>query len=242
MPPYTSTEPNYFDAADFSWSKDVIELKAQIQQELLEILEDRKGELIPYYSQAVSTDGSQWATLGFKTWGIDVPQNLDKAPTIKKLLKKYPNILSASFNILKAGANLAKHSGDTNAIYRCHLGLQIPGQLPEIGFEVNGEQKSWKEGEILIFLDAKEHLGWNHTKDDRLIFLFDVLRDEFASNDFEVCINVRSFLLLQWIGGKFNRFMKVPKLIHRLVFWLIKFVLIIIYPYQSKRGVIIKHT
>lgn len=242
MPPYQSDEPNYFDASQFDWAKEIAANKEQIQKELLSILDARGGKLIPYYSEAVSTDGDQWATLAFKTWGIDVPQNLESAPTVKKLLNEYPNILSASFNILKSGADLAKHSGDTNAIFRCHLGLSIPGDLPDIGFEVNGEQKAWKEGEILIFLDAKEHLGWNHTDGDRLIFLFDVLRDEYSNNAYEVSINVRSFLLLQWLGGKVKGFTNAPKFIHRIVFWLFKYLLIIVHPYQKKKGVIIKHT
>ncbi|CAG5079128.1 hypothetical protein CRYO30217_00865 [Parvicella tangerina] len=241
MPPYSGDEPNYFDENEYDWARDIAAQKEQIKKELLAILKERDGKLIPYYSDAVSTDGSQWATLGFKTWGIDVPFNLNKAPSIKNILDKYPQILSASFNILKAGADLSRHSGDTNAIFRCHLGIDIPGELPEIGFEVNGEQKSWKEGEILIFLDAKEHLGWNHTNGDRLIFLFDVLREEFLEHEFEICINVRSFLLLQWLGGKIKGFLSAPKFIHRIVFWCFKFILILIHPYQSKRGVIIKH-
>jgi aspartyl/asparaginyl beta-hydroxylase (cupin superfamily) len=242
MPPYQGDEPNYFDSSEFDWAQAVIAHKEEIQTELLQILENRGGNLIPYYSQAVSTDGNQWATLAFKTWGINVYDNLNQAPTVKKLLQDHPNILSASFNILKAGADLAKHSGDTNAIFRCHLGLSIPGQLPEIGFKVNEEEKSWKEGELMIFLDAKEHSGWNHTDGDRLIFLFDVLREEYAQHEYDVCINVRSFLLLQWLGGKFSPFLKLPKVIHRIVFWLFKYLLIIIHPFQQKRGVIIKHT
>lgn len=241
MPSYNGDDANYFDAENYEWARDISSHKEQIKKELLTILEEREGRLIPYYSDAVSTNGDQWTTLGFKTWGINVIPNLNKAPTIKHLLEKYPQILSTSFNILKAGANLAKHCGDTNAILRCHLGIDIPGELPEIGFEVNGEQRTWKEGEILIFLDAKEHLGWNHTERDRLILLFDVLRDEFLEHEFEVCINVRSFLLLQWLGGKINVFLKAPKFIHRIVFWCFKFILILIHPYQRKRGVVIKH-
>lgn len=242
MPPFKGSEPNYFEQEDYYWAQEILGQKDRIKKELLEILEERNGKLIPYYSDAVSTDGSQWATLGFKTWGINVPENLEKAPTVKHLLEKHPNILSASFNILKAGANLTKHSGDTNAIFRCHLGLSIPGKLPEIGFEVNGEQKSWKEGEILIFLDAKEHSGWNHTEGDRLIFLFDVIRDEYTSDKFEICMNVRSFLLLQWLANKVKALHKAPKLFHRVLHWCIKFVLILVHPYQKRKGVIISHT
>ena len=81
MPDYITDEPNYYDSNEFDWAKAVIEKKDAIKNGLLAILEERGGQLIPYYSDAVSTDGNQWATLGFKTWGINVPENLAKAPT-----------------------------------------------------------------------------------------------------------------------------------------------------------------
>ncbi|MCB9188351.1 MAG: aspartyl/asparaginyl beta-hydroxylase domain-containing protein [Flavobacteriales bacterium] len=242
MPPYQSEEPNFYDPNDFKWAEEIKALTAEVKIEILKILNDRGGDLIPYYSEAVSTDKNKWVTLAFKTWGIDVKENLLKAPTISQFLQRHPYIVSASMNLLKPHSTLNRHQGDTNAIFRCHLGISVEASLPELGFEVEGEKRSWQEGDLLIFIDAKEHAAWNNSNSNRLIFLFDVIREEFLPDQKKICINVRAFLLLQWIGGKFKYFLKLPKWLHRIVHWKIKVLLYIIHPYQKKKGVIIKHT
>ncbi len=242
MPKYKSTEPNFFNPKDFVWAKDIMEQSENLKCDLLKILEERKGALIPYYSKAVVSENTEWTTLAFKTWGIDVKENIQKAPSVKKMLDKYPFMVSASMNLLKAGAKLEKHQGDTNAIFRCHLGIQINASLPALGFQVEDEQRSWENGKLLIFTDAKEHTAWNNSNTDRLIFLFDIIREPFLEKQKSICLNVRSFLLLQWIGSKIKGFLKWPKWIHRIIFYGVKCLLWIIYPYQQKKGVILKHS
>ncbi len=242
MPKYKSSEPNFFNPNDYEWAKDVMNTTEDLKTDLLKILEERKGSLIPYYSKSVVSEDTQWTTLAFKTWGIDVKDNIQKAPSVKKLLDKYPFMVSASMNLLKAGARLEKHQGDTNAIFRCHLGISIEATLPELGFQVEGEKRAWENGKLLIFTDAKEHSAWNDSNSDRLIFLFDIIRSPHIKKQKSICINVRSFLLLQWIGSKIKGFLKWPKWVHRIIFFKVKCLLWIIYPYQRKKGVIIKHT
>lgn len=242
MPRYKSDEPNYFDAEKFDWAKLILENKILIKNELQNLLEKRNNKLFAYYSPAVSMDGDEWHTLAFKTWGIDVKPNLADCPGIHKLIKEIPQLVSASVNILMPGAELKAHQGDSDSFYRCHLGIEIPEGLPDLGFEVGGEKKGWSEDDILIFLDAKEHRAWNHTDKRRVIFLFDVIKDEYIPQQKKICFNVRAFLLLQWISGKYPRFIKWNKKIHRLVFWKLKFILWLIYPYQKRKGVIIKHS
>jgi aspartyl/asparaginyl beta-hydroxylase (cupin superfamily) len=242
MPKYKSSEPNFFNPKDYDWAKDIIVNSKEIKQDLLKILEERKGSLIPYYSKAVVSEDTEWTTLAFKTWGIEVKDNINKSETIRKLIDKYPFMVSASMNLLKAGAKLEKHQGDANAIFRCHLGISIEATLPELGFEVENERRPWEEGELLIFTDAKEHSAWNNSQTDRLIFLFDIIREPYRNSQKKICLNVRSFLLLQWIGNKIKGFLKWPKWIHRIIHFKLKVILWILYPYQLRKGVIIKHT
>ncbi len=241
-PPYAGNEPNYFDAGDFNWAKTVKQHYPQLKKELLKLINEREGRLFPYYSKAVNTNANEWQTLAFKTWGIDVPDNIAKCPTVKKIFDQVPQLVSASVNMLMPHSSLALHQGDSDSFFRCHLGISIPAGLPDLGFEVEGEPKAWEEGDILIFLDAKNHRAWNHTDKPRIIFLFDVIRDEYLAQQKEICFNVRAFLLLQWLDSKINGFSKWPKSIHRIVFHLIKIFLKLIYPYQKKKGVILKHS
>ena len=240
-PPYKSDLPNFFLAEQFDWAQEIISLQPQIKKELLALIESRNNQLIPYFSPMVNDDGNEWHTLAFKTWGIDVFENQNKCPVIKKIVKKYPQMVSASVNILMPNSELKEHQGDSDSFYRCHLGIEVPGELPEVGFEVEGEKKAWSEENLIIFLDAKHHRAFNKSSQRRVIFLFDYIRDEYLKEQKKICFNVRSFLLLQYIGGKWRAFFKFPKWMHRFVFYLIKFFLRLIYPYQKKKGVLLKH-
>lgn len=241
-PPYSSEEPNYYPAERFEWAKKIISLQPKIKEELEALIEKRKGKLFAYYSPAVSTDGEKWHTLAFKTWGINVFENQKECPTIQQLLIKFPQMVSASVNILMPGAELKEHQGDSDSFYRCHLGIEIPCGLPDLGFEVEGEAREWSEENLIIFLDAKSHKAYNYSDKRRVIFLFDFIKDEYVNQQKKICLNVRSFLLLQYISGKYPKFLNWSKKNHRVVFIMIKGLLILIYPYQKRKGVIIKHS
>lgn len=118
-------------------------------------------------------------------------------PLTSSLLNKYPQIISASFNLLEPQSTILPHCGDTNAIYRCHLGLDIPAQLPDCGFRVNSEKRSWQNGEWLIFLDAYNHEAWNNSLQARYILVIDVMRDEFIEQKQAVCSTVLTSLFMQ---------------------------------------------
>ena len=53
---------------------------------------------------------------------------------------------------VEPGANINPHQGDTDAIYRCHLGLSVPGGL-DCGFQVGAEIRGWKEGRLPVTPD-----------------------------------------------------------------------------------------
>lgn len=89
------------------------------------------------------------------------------------------------------GARLADREGPTtarylprqpgicrarSAIFRCHLGLKIPGEAPECCFTVGPESRSWEEGKVLMFCDAHRHTAVNYTDTVRFIVNFDVIR------------------------------------------------------------------
>lgn len=241
-PPYQSGLPAFFDSKDFEWAKALRDNRVQLIEEVLRILAERDGQLMGYFSEAVSTDEQKWHTLGIKTWNIDVTNNLKKTTFISDWLKRYPQVVSASVNILNAGGEIAKHQGDTDAIYRCHFGIEIPASLPEAGFSVKGESRSWVEGDSLIFLDANTHRAWNKSSGRRVVFLYDVLRPEYESKKTSVCINVRAFLLLQYFANKWKWLKKGSKRLHRFVFWNIRLGLYIIYPIQKRTGVLLKHS
>jgi ornithine lipid ester-linked acyl 2-hydroxylase len=232
---------NFYNPNDYIWAKDVLLRKDQIARELEGFIEEKQGKLNSHFYGNELESKQDWQTQSFKTWDIEVPINLNECSEIKSFLAANPMVISASVNILKANSKIKVHRGDTNAIFRCHLGLVIPSEIPECGFSVGDEHRSWKTGELLIFNDASEHYAWNNTDKDRIIFLFDVIIDDYLNDKKFISINVRSFLLLQYLSTKFSIVKKMPKFVHRFIHFCIKVFLHIIYSYQKKKGVILEH-
>lgn len=192
---YKDTLPSFFEAQQFDWANELKKHSLEIKQELATYLENQ--QLQSYFNSSMVSKQDSWKTVALKTWDINLYKNQKQFPLTTSLLNKFPQIISASFNLLESQSHILPHCGDTNAIYRCHLGIEIPAQLPECGFRVNDEKKSWQNGEWLIFLDAYHHEAWNNSSHARYIFLIDVMREEFAEQKQQVCSTVLTSLFMQ---------------------------------------------
>ncbi|MBS1637146.1 MAG: aspartyl/asparaginyl beta-hydroxylase domain-containing protein [Bacteroidetes bacterium] len=192
---YPGTEPSFIEPSSFAWSKDLAAQVHLIKQELGAYLQ--KHQLDGYFNKAMVNNRNSWKTIALKTWSVELFRNQKAFPQTTALLNKYPEIVSASFNLLEPGAHILPHSGDTNAIFRCHLGLDIPAGLPACGFRVRDEKRAWENGQWLIFIDAHDHEAWNDSPNPRYIFLLDVMRDEFKAKQTFVCSTVLTSLFLQ---------------------------------------------
>lgn len=130
---------------------------------------------------------SIWKTISLRWWNVQFRKKQVHFPNTMKIVEKYPEIISLFFNQLKANGEIIPHSGDTNAIFRCHLGMEIPDSLPNCGFRVKDEKRSWEEGKWLIFVDANKHEAFNKSENRRIIMVIDVVRKEFKSKKMLVC-------------------------------------------------------
>lgn len=199
---YKGDEPAFLSPENFNWSAELAANTGQIKAELIAYLQ--KNNLAGYFNTNMVSQANAWKTIALKTWDIQLYKNQEQFPFTTALLKKYPEILSASFNLLEPGAKILPHCGDTNAIYRCHLGLEIPAKAPECAFRVKDEVRSWEQGKWLIFPDAYMHEAWNHTGKERYIFLIDVLRKEFKAEKNKVTSTVITSLFLQKRAVKYK--------------------------------------
>lgn len=216
---YRGTEPAFMDPLQFEWAKELAANSNEIRNELQTYLTDHNLE--SYFNTSMVSKKNSWRTIALKTWSIELFKNQEKFPVTTRLLNKYPQIISASFNLLEPKSSIKPHCGDTNAIYRCHLGLEIPSGLPETGFKVKDETRAWKTNEWLIFMDAYTHEAWNNSEKARYIFLIDVMRDEFAAKKKYVCSTVLSSLFLQKRAEKYKFLLSSkPRFVHTLAFLL----------------------
>ncbi len=203
---YKSTEPPFVDPGSFDWANDLEANAHFIREELTTYLAKKK--LQGYFNTSMVSKKNSWRTIALKTWSVELFKNQKEFPVTTQLINKYPQIISASFNLLESNSSILPHCGDTNAIYRCHLGLDIPAGLPDCGFRVKNETKAWENNKWLVFMDAYEHEAWNNSNKDRYIFLMDVLRDDFKPKKGLVCSTVLTSLFLQKKAETYKRLLK----------------------------------
>src|SRR6185312_14098357 len=124
--------------------------------------------------------GKGWSSLSAMFWGLKVSDSIaKKCPTLFGLLNKIPGLTSVSFSRLAPNTTIPEHHGETNAIMRCHLGIEVPRTLPECGLRSGTETLGWAEGKWLFFNDAQHHSAWNNTDKRRIVLIIDVIRPEF---------------------------------------------------------------
>lgn len=228
---YIGDEPAFFDAKDLPWASKIEANWQIIKEEMENVLS--KEEMNPYFNEDLVSNKAGWKVFDFKGWNIEFPANMKKCPKTIALLQEIPGWVSGSFTMLEPHTRINGHNGDTNAIVRCHLGLTVPGKLPECGFQVAGEDRSWEEGKLLIFCDAHYHQGWNHTDGRRYILLFDVMRPEFIEREKRICNYVVSTLIWQMIEGKVRIARKLPLSIRKGILKVIQLIAGIIVPIRN---------
>jgi aspartyl/asparaginyl beta-hydroxylase (cupin superfamily) len=188
--PYEGNEPNFFEANNFDWAEIITSNYHIIKDEISPLINEETNLLKPYLEKEIQFPPENWKTESFYFWSRANRKMINLFPKTNEILKKIPGLVSASINLLEPGSKINAHYGDTNAIYRCHLGLKVPEGLPKCGFRVNNETRAWEEGKLLIFLDAYTHDAFNYSNNKRFIMLFDVLRPEFRNKKNYVCSHV----------------------------------------------------
>ncbi len=203
----------FFESKDLDWTKSIESQYQLINNELISFYITHKSDFHPYFVNELVNELGKWRSFGFYFWGMraDAKTCSYFLETIT-LLKTIPNLVSASISVMEPNSEIKPHYGDTNAIYRCHLGLKIPGKLPEIGFQVGYEKRSWVEGEFLIFNDAAYHKAWNNTEKSRIVLILDVIRPEFIDEKLWICSRVQGIILSQKIIKHFPALSHIMRL------------------------------
>lgn len=200
---FISNDPAFYSSDFFLW-KDILEsnwlkIKSELDTQLTSNPRLKKRSK----KQKVNYHGS-WKTMPLMTWGVKFHKNINNFPVTITILNQIPGLVSASFNLLEKNAEIKPHFGETNASFRVHLGLIVPGKLPDVGINVKDVSKSWEEGKILVFCDGFEHSAWNHSNNDRYILLLDIIKPELDHKKKMICGNVLASLFLQSVTNKIN--------------------------------------
>lgn len=214
---YTGIHPRYYDPAQFSWVSDLEANYSAILTEIGALIdggEDMPPNLNPPYLSAPDA----WRNFYFFNFRWYNHKNCLRYPKTYAIIQSIPNISFAGITVLEPHSRVLPHIGETNAIIRCHLGLQIPGQYMDCGIEVGGEKRGYKEGRLLMFSDAHLHTTWNDTDERRFMLIVDVIHPDFAHKGGWVCANSLAALTIKYIDERVSVIKTLPNIV--LTIWL----------------------
>ena len=185
----------FYERDQFEWVAGIEEKTDLIRAELTSVMND-SSRFAPYVKAddqhlGRSNEGLEgndnWSALYLWEYGRLVSENAAMFPgTIKALeAAPMPDIARqapiALFSKLSAEMKIPPHNGLNNSRLICHLPLIVPENCGSL--RVGNEERSWVEGEMLVFDDTIEHEAWNSSAHERVILLFEVWRPEIAEEE-----------------------------------------------------------
>jgi aspartyl/asparaginyl beta-hydroxylase (cupin superfamily) len=185
----------YYERSELTWAAQIEAAAPAIRQELDDYLASGEDGFAPYLIDDPSrprrelhglVDNPAWSTLSIWEKGAPVPELASRFRRTHEAVEQLdiPRIgfraPMIQFSRLAAGARIPPHHGNLNARLICHLPLIVP---PGCAFDVGGERREWREGELLVFDDTVEHKAENQGASDRIILMFDVWRPEVGPDE-----------------------------------------------------------
>lgn len=169
----------FFNPDDFAWTRELAQHTEAIQKELDALLPQVQD--LPNFqdispAQNMLTNDAGWKTFFFAGYGVESESNRKRCPRTAQAIDLIPGMTTACFSILSPGKELPVHRGPYNGVLRYHLGLRIPASDDTCAIRVDGIQRSWSEGQALVFDDTYDHEAWNRTPHWRIVLFVDFLR------------------------------------------------------------------
>ncbi len=207
---YDGKQPYFYDPSQYPWVKTIEDNWETIREEFAPIIEGLDNIESTSVNPPNLSSPDAWKNIYFFNFGWKKHENCKRFPKTYELLRSIPNLTFAEFTALEPNSSVLPHIGETNTTIRGHLGLKIPGKLPEAGIKVGDQQQSWEEGKLVLFSDAHRHTVWNHTNGRRFVLVFDVIRDEYSHKKWWICAKALGALTIKYFDEKVPFFKKLP--------------------------------
>lgn len=170
------TAKPWHDAKDYPWAKKLSESHMAIRGELHRVMrmsqELRKGNAVE--------DGT-WNSFNLFVMGQATSHGLQNCPKTMELISHLPSAGELGliyFSGLSPGSRIKPHFDMSNALLRLHLGLVVPEGC---SITVDGQTRTWQEGECLIFDGSFEHEVWHRGNESRWVLILDFWHPELTS-------------------------------------------------------------
>jgi beta-hydroxylase len=116
-----------------------------------------------------------WKRFYLKWYSNKLPSAQALCPKSTAILNSMPRVHGAMFATLPPGGKLGKHRDPFAGSLRYHLGLRTPND-DACWIEVDGQRRSWRDGQAMVFDETYVHEAFNGTDTTRLILFCDIER------------------------------------------------------------------
>ncbi len=220
---YKGKEEPYYEISEWKGIKELKEKTEVIYKECLDFIS--RHEMESHFNVTMVEKPMSWKVRSLRVWGVEMYAYQKFFPETMRYLSDIDNVVNIGFNLLCPGAIIKAHQGDTNAILRCHLGLEVPKEKEKCYLSVKEEKKYWEKGEIIAFMDAYTHYAVNESSERRIILLFDLLNPRYVNKKNLICATVLTSFYMQQMGNYFPFLYSVPRRFFRLfLFPMVKFI------------------
>lgn len=167
----------FLDAKDFPQLAPLAENWETIRDECLALADTGAIKASAGYNDAGfnSFFRTGWKRFYLSWYGTAHASALERCPKTMALLQAIPDVKAAMFAMLPPGSHLVRHRDPYGGSLRYHLGLATPNS-EECFIEVDGQKRSWRDGEAFMFDETFIHYARNNTDRNRLILFCDIRR------------------------------------------------------------------
>lgn len=186
---------SFYERSEFDWVPALEGATDTIREEVLALEAEgglfrpylEKSTDIPALNHSANLDSPDWGACYLWREGEAMEAVQRRCPRTLEALSAVPlcevpgQMPSVLFSRLAPGTRIEPHHGAVNTRLICHLPLLVPEDCGAL--RVGNHQRSWREGELLIFDDSMEHEAWNESQAPRIVLLFDIWRPELSADE-----------------------------------------------------------
>ncbi|MFD3698354.1 aspartyl/asparaginyl beta-hydroxylase domain-containing protein [Streptomyces sp. NPDC058646] len=168
----------WHDTSGAGWVRTMQDAYPQILAEF-HALREEQARFAPYedlYTKELGWQG--WDTYQLYRNGEWRAEARAQCPVTVASLEQTPHgPRDGMFTVLNPGVHITPHTGGVNLLLTAHLPLVVP---PDCSIKVADDERTWQEGEVILFDDSFIHEAWNRGTRQRSVLLWDVWHPELT--------------------------------------------------------------
>ena len=208
---YTGGFPQIYDPAEVPAARILKANYPVIRREVMDYFAKYGGTIEPTFTPYAYKEAG-WRMLNLYSMFMRYGESCARLPETTRIVESIPGMCSAQVALLYPRTRVRPHFADTSVFVRTHIGIQIPGTLPDIGMRVKKHVMCWREGETFSFCPAHRHRTWNRTDGIRIMVQVDTLRPEFRGRlRYLIGGNVVAATATKFLATRHPRLRRVPR-------------------------------